>query len=142
MELKRDESFGAIPLVQEGNTWRVFLIQSQKGKYWGFPKGHKEKDEDAKTAAIRELREETSLGIKRFLTSDSFIEEYQFHKEGHLIQKKVEYFLVEAVGVYALDQKEVQDGRWFSLKEAALQLTYPEAKNILSQVEKVLQKLE
>ncbi len=134
----REESFGTIPVVLDGKIWRVFLIQHRMGKHWGFPKGHKEEGENSMEAALRELREETALGAKRFLHKDPFIEEYKFRKEGKLVIKKVSYYLIEAEGVYALDPKEIGDGRWFSLKEAFLQITFQETKEILSSVEKIL----
>lgn len=139
--IRREESFGTIPLTQEGGIWRVFLIQHQKGKHWGFPKGHKEGDEDAKAAAIRELLEETALGVMRFLSPEPLIEEYRFRREGLPVVKRVEYYIVEATGTYDLEPEEVQDGRWFTLKEAALQVTFPEAKQILQKVENFLASL-
>lgn len=138
---QRDESFGTIPVVLEGRVWKVFLIQHQKGRHWGFPKGHPEAGEDERATATRELLEETGLGVKRFLRTESFSEEYSFRVNGKPIRKKVSYYLVETEGVYHLDPTEILDGRWFSFKDAALKATFPETKKILAAVEKILQSL-
>ncbi len=137
----RDESFGTIPVVLEGKVWKVFLIQHQKGRHWGFPKGHAEAGEDERMTATRELLEETGLGVKRFLRTEPFSEEYSFRVNGKLIRKKVRYYLVEAQGVYRLDPNEILDGRWFSFQDAALKVTFSETKAILAAVEKILHSL-
>ena len=40
----------------------ILLIQS-RGKLWGCPKGTVEKEEDVKTCALRELKEETGIDL-------------------------------------------------------------------------------
>jgi bis(5'-nucleosidyl)-tetraphosphatase len=137
----RDESFGVIPVVLDNGVWYVFLIQHQKGRHWGLPKGHPETGEDAIAAAVRELREETGLGVKRFIHKEPFVEEYQFRKEGKIVKKKVSYFLIETLGVYQLDPAEILDGKWFTFQEADLKVTFPETKSILSSSEKILKAL-
>lgn len=133
-----DESFGVIPVTYNGKEWHVFLIQHTKGKHWSFPKGHKEEGEESIESAMRELREETALGVKRLLHSEPFVEEYQFRKEGKPVIKKVSYFLAETIGTYELDSKEIAQGRWFSLHDAELQLTFPETKALFLKAVKIL----
>lgn len=136
-----EESFGIIPVTQEGGDWYVFLIQHQKGRHWSFPKGHKEEGETAMQTATRELLEETALSIKRILHSEPFVEIYQFRKEGQPVTKKVSYFLAETVGTYELDPNEIAQGRWFSLKDAEMQITFPETKDLLLKALKLLKNL-
>ena len=38
-----------------------FLLLYHGGRYWNFPKGKLEKEEDSYTAALREIKEETGL---------------------------------------------------------------------------------
>lgn len=52
-------SAGAIPLKKTSQGWEVLLLRSFK--YWDFPKGMVEKDEDPWDAALREVKEETGL---------------------------------------------------------------------------------
>ena len=67
--MKRDESFGVVPLSKTSGQWEVFLIQHNRSGYWGFPKGHAEPHETAEAAAFRELKEETNLEPLRLIVT-------------------------------------------------------------------------
>ncbi len=138
---QQDESFGVIPLSQVNGCWEVFLIQHRHGRYWGFPKGHAEADENYEAAARRELKEETNLEVVRFLQTEPLMEQYQFNLEGRRIHKRVFYFVALVSGDVILQQKEISDGIWLPMMKAMQQVTHPEGKAILSQVEKILAKL-
>ncbi len=139
--MKYDESFGVIPVRQRGNSWEVFLIQHNKGHYWGFPKGHAEDDETAVEAAFRELKEETNLDVVDCLTVDPFIEQYQFSIKGQRVLKRVSYYAAIVSGNVKLQNLEIQDGAWFELNDAVDKITHPEGKFILQKVEKLLPKI-
>ena len=136
--MKYEESFGVIPLRQQNGFWEVFLIQHNKGNYWGFPKGHAEEGETAVEAAFRELKEETNLDVIDCLTVDPFIEQYQFAIKGLPILKRVSYFAAIVSGSVKLQNLEIQDGAWFSFHEAIERITHQEGKAILMRVEKLL----
>jgi 8-oxo-dGTP pyrophosphatase MutT (NUDIX family) len=136
--MKLDESFGVIPLSKAQGRWEVFLIQHRKSGYWGFPKGHAEPKESAEEAASRELKEETNLDVVRLFHKEPLIEQYSFVMDRRRVHKKVFYFVAEVSGHIALQKKEIHDGKWLSLPEAYTQLTHPEGKAILNQVEKIL----
>lgn len=136
--MRYEESFGVIPLRQQNGLWEVFLIQHNKGNYWGFPKGHAEEDETAVEAAFRELKEETNLDVIDCLTIDPFIEQYQFAIKGSPVLKRVSYFAAIVSGDVKLQNLEIQDGSWFVLNEAIEKITHPEGKTILMKIEKLL----
>ena len=46
---------------------RKVLVVSQRGNSWSLPKGHIEEGEDARTAAIREIEEETGVTRLNFV---------------------------------------------------------------------------
>ncbi|MBF8262948.1 MAG: nudt2 [Parachlamydiales bacterium] len=140
MDLK-DESFGVIPLSREKGFWEVFLIQHRHGRYWGFPKGHAESDETPRSAASRELKEETNLDIVRYLDDQPLIEQYQFVMDKRRVFKKVHYFVAEVSGSVILQKNEISDGIWLSMPQALAHVTHPEGKSILAQVEKKLEKI-
>lgn len=133
-----DSSFGTIPIIHKDNHWYVFLIQHRNGKHWGFPKGHKENDEEAKDTAIRELKEETGLEYVKDLFKEPFKEFYRFNKNGQTVEKTVTYFLVEVKGEVQLDPKEILDGGWFLFEEAAKKITFSQNLSLLNQVKKIL----
>lgn len=133
-----EESFGIIPLRKMGGVWHVFLIQHKHGRYWGFPKGHAESGETGQIAATRELKEETNLDVSHFFTHEPLTEKYQFIKEKVKVTKKVSYYVAEVSGEVILQVIEIQNGKWFTLDEALLQLTHAEGKAILQEAAKWL----
>lgn len=137
----QDESFGVVPLSLENGEWKVFLIQHRHGRYWGFPKGHAEKGEVPEEAAIRELKEETNLEIVRFLQKETLMEQYQFTLEKQRVFKRVYYFVAVVQGDVILQKNEISDGKWLSIPNALIQVTHPEGKSILVQVEKILKSI-
>ncbi|MBS0625729.1 MAG: NUDIX domain-containing protein [Verrucomicrobia bacterium] len=139
--IHHDESFGVVPLSRARGYWEVFLIQHKHGRYWGFPKGHAEKDETREEAACRELKEETNLEVVRFLQKEPLMEQYQFSLEGRRISKKVYYFVAEVKGEIELQKQEIQDGVWIPFPQAYDKITHQEGKTILAQVAKILPSL-
>ena len=135
--MKRDESFGIVPLSKVTGHWEVFLIQHRGAGYWGFPKGHAEEGESPFEAACRELKEETQLECVRLLRDAPLAEQYQFLVEGKRVFKRVLYFIAEVTGAVQLQEEEIHDGVWLPLPEAMEKVTHPEGKAILSEVLKL-----
>lgn len=137
----QDQSYGVIPLSQRDGHWEVFLIQHCHGRYWGFPKGHAETGETPQEAACRELKEETNLDVLRYLQTEPLIEQYQFVVEKRRVFKRVFYFVAEVFGTVILQQKEISNGAWLTFAKAFEQLTHPEGRMILTEVEKIIAKI-
>ncbi len=134
----REESFGIIPLKKTPKGWQVLLIRHGQG-HWAFPKGHKEKDEEPVITAARELKEETGLEIARFISKEPLQEHYFFTK-GHMkVSKTVTYFLAEVKGEVVLQQEEVSDYKWLSLKEAEEIATFNATKELCRSILKRLE---
>jgi 8-oxo-dGTP pyrophosphatase MutT (NUDIX family) len=138
MQTKDDISYGVIPLIKEGDTWLVFLI-NQFGHagdvYWTFPKGHPEEGEIPEESALRELREETAITLKLVQPSKWYEQLYVFPYKEFLINKKVLYLIGEAVSKdYAIQEDEVKEAGWFSFEDAREKLTHEVAKNLLDTV--------
>ncbi|MBI3602113.1 MAG: NUDIX domain-containing protein [Candidatus Omnitrophica bacterium] len=57
MEQNKTESAGGVVISKKGKV----LVVNQRGLSWSLPKGHMEEGEDATTAAIREIEEETGI---------------------------------------------------------------------------------
>lgn len=139
--MKKEESFGIIPLTKKSGQWEVFLIQLKHGRYWGFPKGHPEANETHIETAERELKEETNLEVVRYLQETPLSEQYHFTQEKRRIFKRVQYFIAEVTGDVILQTLEVQSGMWILLPQAIEKVTHAEGKAILTEVEKILSKL-
>lgn len=133
-----DRSYGVVPIIFDENTPKVFLIQNKNGVFWGFPKGHAEANETPKQAALRELKEETTLEYIRDIFDKPFIEKYSFIIDGFSVKKTVIYFVLETTKEYHLEEKEILDGGWFTFEQAKKKLTFPESISLLMKVEDIL----
>jgi 8-oxo-dGTP pyrophosphatase MutT (NUDIX family) len=103
------------------------------GRFWDYPKGHVEKGEDDRTAALRELKEET--GIAQVELHDGFRHEMTYFfrdtKRG-VIRKTVVFFLGRANHEAQLTPSHEHVGGGFLPYEAALErVTYKSAKDAL-----------
>jgi 8-oxo-dGTP pyrophosphatase MutT (NUDIX family) len=141
MAPKKEESFGIIPLRKASAGWEVFLIQHNRSRYWGFPKGHGEEGETPAQSALRELKEETNLEVVHYLQEEPLEEQYTFRIEGRKVFKKVYYFIAEVEGEVILQKDEVQNGIWIPFPEAFDKVTHVEGKTIIAQVGKILANL-
>jgi 8-oxo-dGTP pyrophosphatase MutT (NUDIX family) len=136
--LKKDHSYGIIPLQQREDQWYVLLIQHQAG-HWAFPKGHADLNESPKQTAERELFEETGLRVVNYLTEQVFKENYIFTFNKQRIHKTVEYFVAAVEGEVILQFSEVRDSQWSLLAEAREKVSFPEGKKICQTLMKTLQ---
>lgn len=137
LKIKKENSFGIIPLKKMKNGWKLLLVQPHKG-WWGIPKGHAQADEDSKAAANRELYEETGLRIVRYLIEDPLQEKYRFSSGTFLIDKTVTYYIAEVEGEVVLQQEELKNFRWEPLEVAAKFATYEETKMVINKTVELL----
>lgn len=132
--MRKDQSYGIVPLKQIEGKWYVFLVQHQSG-HWTLPKGHPEGMESALSCAMRELFEETHLEVEKILSEDSLVENYHFTSRGQLIYKSVGYYIAQVKGNEILQKEELQDGKWVALDRAPQFVTYAQMKDLLQSVE-------
>lgn len=107
---------GALLIRHIGDDVRLLLtkrnVEPFKG-YWCIPGGHIEQDEDAVTAVIREVKEETNLDfIPRFL---SYLDEIFPERNTHNV---VLLFQGEASGEAKAEPAEVTEMEWFPVADA------------------------
>ncbi|MDB5083860.1 MAG: hydrolase [Bacilli bacterium] len=83
-----------------------------------LPKGHLEGNETPKEAALREIEEET--GIRGTIMGDCLgVVRFPFKRDGHVLEKEVTYYLVEAAaGTAAPQMEEIRGLQWFGVEEA------------------------
>lgn len=132
--MKYEYSYGIIPLRKQDHIWNVLLVQLHAG-HWGFPKGHPNPQETHLETAQRELLEETGLTLKKLLIDHPLEEEYFFKVKGHLIHKKVTYFIGEVQGKVMKMAEEIKDIKWVPLSEASQYVTFKQTKDMCHQVE-------
>ncbi len=116
---------GAVTLRRRRGTTEVLLVHRPKYDDWSFPKGKLELREPVRTAAVREVLEETGVRIRLgpALGSQAYLVE---NGTGRL--KHVHYWVGRALGDADVSgwvpNAEVDDVRWVPVAEAVDLLTY------------------
>ncbi len=139
--MRREFSAGGIVLRQaqdkfSNNKWEVLLIHNMamrdpKKSYWGFPKGHIDKGESSKDAAIREVKEEVGLEVE--IIEKIGESKYVFTKDREKVFKAVAMFLMKASdGEVKVLEEELMDAQWFSPVDALEKLSFKQDKDLLS----------
>jgi bis(5'-nucleosidyl)-tetraphosphatase len=105
--------------------------------FWEFPKGLVERGEDEKSAALREVQEETGLKVE---LSEDFREEitYFYRKMGFLVKKQVVYFIGSAPADTVHVSWEHREAKWMQFESALLALRFENARTILRKANEFL----
>jgi 8-oxo-dGTP pyrophosphatase MutT (NUDIX family) len=133
--MTKERSAGVVVYTQADGGPRRYLLLDY-GKYWDFPKGHLEPGEDDRTAALRELVEET--GITDVVLDERYrraIHYYFRDKKGRLVAKDVVFF----VGWVTSDAVTISDEHvgheFLPYPDALKRLKYANAKEVLKLAE-------
>lgn len=115
-------------------TGKILITKPTNGSIWSFPKGLPDENEDYKSAAIREVLEETSLNL---LTIDGEFGNIVYHQKYKNKNKTVhlyEFYSKEQLEgifkitcnsffeLYGKQFPENEDFKWVSVEEAVLKL--------------------
>jgi 8-oxo-dGTP pyrophosphatase MutT (NUDIX family) len=114
----------------------VVLLIRDSYRNWGFPKGHLEDGEDAATAAVREIREET--GLTDLVLHGPIREiDWHFRFRGRLIHKTCTFFLFESPSGEAVPQADegISACRWLRFEDALRTVSYANAREVLREAE-------
>lgn len=133
-----ERSAGGVVVRRFDGTPHLLLILDPYGK-WGLPKGHLEPGEAAPDAALREVREETGLSPLRLGPRVGTIDWY-FRDGGRVVHKFCDFYLMTSPSGEA--EPEVEEGitevRWVPAAEAAGQITYDNAREIVVKAVRML----
>lgn len=128
---------GAIIFRKEKAGTLYLLVFSGRNGIWGFPKGHIEPGEDEKTAAVREIFEET--GIREFRWVEDFRKEDVYvipRGSGEMIEKHSIYYLAETKAPEVrVDGEEITGYRWTTREEAWGLLSFDDMRTILTEAD-------
>ena len=123
---------GAVVYRQQNGEIQYLLLEStNKGNFWGFPKGHVEGNETLEETAHREIKEETSLDLP-IDTGFNVYTEYDLPNGNH---KQMTLYTAEVPEPEALhlQAEEIKNAGWFNYDEARQRLTYNNLKELLDQ---------
>ncbi len=115
----------------DGSVAQVLLIHDPYGN-WALPKGHIERGEDAASAALREVREETGLEHVELGVELGSMDWY-FRRDDLLVHKVCSFFLMRFAGGEL--SPEVAEGitecEWLPAPEAIARVTYENAREMI-----------
>ena len=135
----REVSAGIISVRFTSGRKSYLLLKHANGGHWSFSKGHLEEGEEAKDAALRELREETSLEVKKFFSGFKEKSSYSYEREGLSVAKTVIYYLGRVPPGSAVKLSDEHLGyRWLNYREARELLTYENDRELLDEAEEKL----
>ncbi|MFA6963763.1 MAG: NUDIX domain-containing protein [Patescibacteria group bacterium] len=137
----KDYSYGVIPIFHKiiGQEPH-FLLVEQGGKFWSFPKGHKEDEESDVEAAKRELFEEAGIAGGELIEDKTFSEHYTYSQDGTDLDKTVTFYPYFSNQFFPIiDNKEITNFKWVTYEEAKKTLKFKETLDILTEAYNWLQ---
>ncbi len=108
----RPQTRGVKCLVEKDGKFLLVRI-TYRNKYWTIPGGGVGRKEDFKSAAFRELKEETGLTP----SSLEYFGQYYQEVEGKRDTVQCFYTKVDASAVPVVDYVEIAEANWFSKEE-------------------------
>lgn len=116
--MENEKSAGAV--VYYTDSGKIYFLLLKYPSYWGFAKGWVEEGESEEQAAIREVREETNLGVS-LIPGFRHEQKWFFKHDGDLIHKEAVFFLAEIKKEEAMNVKisdEHEDFAWLGYEDA------------------------
>ena len=146
-----ERSAGGIVFKEESKKilWLVIKTIARKGnrrnkkEIYKFPKGHLQRNEFLKGAALREVEEEGKIKaeiLTKLGSNDYLIWDEKLRKK---IIKKVTFFLMrfkEKSNLRYFDEEVIIDREWLEFKEVMKKLEYPSEKRLLKRANEKAEK--
>ncbi|MBI4259870.1 MAG: NUDIX hydrolase [Actinobacteria bacterium] len=133
MRTRPEVSAGGVVYRRTGGEVEIALAarRNRRGDLaWGLPKGLVEEGETAEVTAVREVREETGLWAE--IEAPLGEVSYFYVWEGERVRKTVHVFLLRATGGDLADHDhEMEEVRWFGVREALATASYPSEREVL-----------
>ena len=123
---------------------KKILVVSQNGNSWSLPKGTLEKNENEKSAAAREIKEESGITKLVFLKSLGTYERYRISLNGgddKELLKTITVFLYSTpeIDLNPLDPNN-PEARWVDIERAGELLTHPMDKQFFNKQINIIKK--
>lgn len=122
-----ETSSGAVVFFRSEPIQYLLLLST----YWGFPKGRVERGEDERTAALREVREESGLDVT-LLEGFRHVDDYWYLRKGQRIHKQAVFFVAEAPNRESKISWEHDDMVWLPFEAALEKLKFAGLKELLT----------
>ena len=132
--MKYEYCSGAVLYTIIGNIIQYVLVTESDG-HCGFPKGHIESGETEQETALREIKEET--GITAIL-EEGFTTKIEYEMKNGDIKQTFYFIATYCNQVIRCNNNELLEVKLLPFEEAMSALTYPQIKNVLLQVNHLL----
>ena len=131
-EWKDEKACGAV-IENDGKILMIF----QNNGFWGFPKGHVEKNETEAETAVREVFEETGLWI---VLDEKNRFEFSYDIKDKNIHKTVVLFTAKVVddSKFKKQDDEIAEMRWVEKGKVETLLTYDDWKVVWRKIQNVI----
>ena len=140
-ETKEQVSAGGVAYRRRGGRVEVALISVGEPARWQLPKGLVGRGETPEETALREVREETGLEAELIAPLEKIEYWYFANERGARVRyhKFVHFFLMRYTsGSTADHDAEVNEARWFDLRDAQASLAFKGERQILERAEKAV----
>jgi len=118
----------------------LVLGRRRRERTWTLPKGTPHGGETIEQTALREVTEETGLGVE--IVEPIGAIEYWFVLDGTRIHKTVHYFLMQPTGGDLADHdREFDEVRWVELGAADAILSFPTERGIVARASEAIARL-
>ena len=91
-ENEKEKSAGVILIDGIGKVCNILVIKQRLGALWGLPKGHAHANEDLKSCAQRELKEETSLDLSTLKEGEDYVP-LNINFSNKILIKQIHFFV-------------------------------------------------
>ena len=125
--------FSAGGVIIKGKKILLIKVKNLSGKIVRtFPKGHIEKGETVKNAALREVSEETGYSCR--IIKPLGDTRYFFKRQNRFVNKKVIWFLMVPLKKIGKHDNEILTTQWVDINEATKYLKYPSDLKLLEKL--------
>ena len=138
---KTQVSAGGVVFRRRGGSVEVALISVGERGRWQLPKGLVGRGETPEETALREVREETGLSAELIAPLEKIEYWYFSNERGARVRyhKFVHFYLMRYTSGSTDDHdSEVNEARWFDLRDAQTALAFKGERQVLERAEEVI----
>ena len=138
LRVERTVSAGGVVYRRGEHGPEIVLCGRMHEGLWALPKGTPEHTESTEETALREVKEETGLGVE--IVGDLGSIEYGFTRPGLRIEKTVYHYLMRPDGTGRVENHDHEYDRveWFGVDEALHLMTHRNEANVVKRAIEML----